>query len=423
MGQDSLRAAHIDNRRGGRRIRHSVALTLSLLLAIGGNLYLTAPPAAVAAPSCTVNPMGASTPIGSDNGYTFFTSGDAVLGNTEMEGTLAVGGTAKFGDSSANTNLQYPIFQGGVGGNANYGIPKIDGDWNRVLLNRYAPGTQAKVVQLKADGLTATPGLAKFVQTDSPSGYTFRKDYGSSGTTFWPSSGTNNSAQFASFVQPWKGTTDVSADGVTEAIKSFKTSGSFTSYFPQDNGTSILAGVTDWKTPTVTTNGETIVNLDLSGPNRLNLSDFTGAIKFGFPSGITYSPCAPLVVKITCVNANPIPAGADGPVLTVVIRNTAITEGEHRNVAYVSPAGDDVVEQNVLEVPGRDTDTTTTGTDNDAQAVYAVAGVQDPEPGTGGGGSGGGLAFTGADLWPIAGTGLGLLLLGLVLLIVRRREA
>lgn len=125
----------------------------------------------------------------------------------------------------------------------------------------------------------------------------------------------------------------------------------------------------------------------------------------------------------TCVNANPIPAGADGPVLTVVIRNTAITEGEHRNVAYVSPAGDDVVEQNVLEVPGRDTDTTTTGTDNDAQAVYAVAGVQDPEPGTGGGGSGGGLAFTGADLWPIAGTGLGLLLLGLVLLIVRRREA
>lgn len=135
-----------------------MALTLSLLLAIGGNLYLTAPPAAVAAPSCTVNPMGASTPIGSDNGYTFFTSGDAVLGNTEMEGTLAVGGTAKFGDSSANTNLQYPIFQGGVGGNANYGIPKIDGDWNRVLLNRYAPGTQAKVVQLKEDGLTATPG-------------------------------------------------------------------------------------------------------------------------------------------------------------------------------------------------------------------------------------------------------------------------
>lgn len=302
MRQDSLRPARTDGLRRGRRIRHSVALTLSLLLAIGGNLYLTAPSAAVAAPSCTLNPMGASTPIGSDSGYTFFTSGDAVLGNTEMEGTLAVGGTAKFGDSSANTNLQYPIFQGGVGGNASYGIPKIDGEWSRVLLNRYAPGTQPKVVQVKADGLTATPGLAKFVQIDSPTGYAFRKDFGSSGTTFWPPNGDNNSAQFASLVQPWKGTTDTSADGVAQAAMSFKTVGSFTHYFPADRGASILAGVTDWKTPTVTTNGETIVNLDLSGPNRLSLSAFNGANKFGFPSGITYSPCAPLVVKISATD-------------------------------------------------------------------------------------------------------------------------
>jgi len=298
MGRESLRTAHSAKTRWGWRMRRPAALTVSLLLAIGGNLYLAAPPA-VAAPRCALNPMGAATPLGADSGFTLFTTGDAIMANSELEGSLAVGGTASFGATGGDGADRYVIFHSNAG-NKNYGLPETDGGSTRVLLNKYAPGNVNKIVQVKADGLVSgPPGLVKLVNIDSPSGYTFRKDFGSSGTTFWPATGNNQSPQLASFVQPWKGSTDTSADGVAAAKASFQTKGSFGSYFPTDQGQSILAGVTDWKVPTVTGSDDMAVTLDLSGPNRLALADFGSAQKFHFQDGITYSPCAPLVIKVS----------------------------------------------------------------------------------------------------------------------------
>ncbi|WP_091028593.1 right-handed parallel beta-helix repeat-containing protein [Microbacterium oxydans] len=140
---------------------------------------------------------------------------------------------------------------------------------------------------------------------------------------------------------------------------------------------------------------------------------------------------------LTATAAEELPAGADGPVLSVVVRIVSVPAGTEtmRNVAYVAPAGitdldgdgfDDVVfeQLNPLEVPTIDTDTEASATDNDAQGVWAVRAGSDPSGGGGGGGSGGGtgggLAFTGADAAPGLAAGVLLLLAGLTLAMRRR---
>ena len=80
------------------------------------------------------NPMGAATPVGSENGYTIFVTEDAIFANSELEGSMAVGGKATFGGPSA-PSPQYPIYHNTGAGNSDYGLPTIDGENNRVLLH------------------------------------------------------------------------------------------------------------------------------------------------------------------------------------------------------------------------------------------------------------------------------------------------
>lgn len=49
---------------------------------------------------------------------------------------MAVLGTAVFGDARGAARSQYPIFQT-VAGNALYDVPTIDGEPNRLLLQRF----------------------------------------------------------------------------------------------------------------------------------------------------------------------------------------------------------------------------------------------------------------------------------------------
>ena len=139
--------------RGG--MRRLLAAAATFALAGTGLILATTPAAAEPGPetraTCSpVNPMGAATPIGSDNGYTLFVRENAILANSELEGTLAVGGTATFGDSRGFQGGQYPIMHGGVGGNADYDVPTIGGEPNRVLLQEFAAVN--KIVQVKATG-------------------------------------------------------------------------------------------------------------------------------------------------------------------------------------------------------------------------------------------------------------------------------
>lgn len=106
----------------------------------------------------------------------------------------------------------------------------------------------------------------------------------------------------------------------------------------------------------------------------------------------------------TATATTALPAGSDGPLLTVTVRLVAPPPGEStmRDVAYVALApdtdldGDGVVDVlteqlSPLVVPTIQSDTEATPTDNDAQGAWAAVGDAPPEPSVpGGDGSGGG---------------------------------
>ena len=74
----------------------------------------------------------------------------------------------------------------------------------------------------------------------------------------------------------------------------------------------------------------------------------------------------------TCVADAGLPAGTDGPVITVTATIDHAFVGTLHNVAYVSPSAQETTETNPLVVPSTDTNTDTTPTDNDAQAPLEV---------------------------------------------------
>lgn len=254
-------------------------------------LAATAPAADVTAPAADVcvgvDPMGAATPTGSSDGYTLFVSGDAVLANSELEGTLAVGGTARFGDPRGNGNLQYPVFHGGVGGNADYSVPTVEGEPNRVLIQRFA--SSDKIVQVQSRGATGrNVAGAKIADPSVPDGYTFGPQFGGPGTTYFPEGGGNQSPQIESAVQPW--TTRAAAQ------QSWGLTGDVLSHFPVDAGAEAIAAFTGWKPVSAPTGEDQVVALDPTGPSTLPLSAFAGIGKFGL-SG--YSAASFLVISVS----------------------------------------------------------------------------------------------------------------------------
>ncbi len=221
----------------------------------------------VAVGSCLgANPMGAATPAGSESGYTPFVTGDAVLANSEMEGTLAVGGTTTFGDPRGNQNLQYPIQHGGIGGNADHAVPTIDGAPNRALIQRFA--SYGKAVQVKDNGATGDNAKAgaKIADQSTPDNYTFGQMFGGSGTTYFPVDGGNMSPQIDSAVQTW---TDLEAAKASWGIKK----GAVLDYFPEDAGSSLLESVAWAQLAAPTASDQTLV-LNGKQPSKLPLSAF-----------------------------------------------------------------------------------------------------------------------------------------------------
>ena len=253
--------------RGG--VRRSFA-ALAALAMVGIGAVAAAAPAPSETPaqaaSCgSTNPMGGATPIGSENGYSVFVRENALLANSELEGALAVGGTAKFGDSRGQGGNQYPIVHQ-IAGNADYEVPTIANEPNRLLIQEFDPAG-GKVVQVKGQGGSGTNAEAgaKIGDQSTPAGYTFGKGFGSSGTTFFPADGGNQSPQIESEVQPW---TDLPA-----AQKSWGIQGNVLSQFPVDSGTQLLNDPsTVWEPLQAPSDQNNPYNL--TGPTRVELKDF-----------------------------------------------------------------------------------------------------------------------------------------------------
>ncbi len=233
------------------------------------------------------NPMGGATPNGSADGYTIFVTEDAVLANSELEGSLAVGGKATFGAPSGHGGGQYPIVHS-IAGNANYSVPTIEGDHNRLLIQEFVPYGD-KVVQVKSQGATGTNAQAgaKIGDQTLPEGYTFRQAFGL-GTTFYPMGGTNQSPQIESQVQPW---TDLAA-----AQESWGITGDVLSHFPEDAGSEILETFNAWEPVDAPAGNDQPVVLTGNGPSKLPLSAFAGIQKFKLQN---YSENSFLVIKVS----------------------------------------------------------------------------------------------------------------------------
>ncbi|MGR4009096.1 collagen-binding domain-containing protein [Leucobacter sp. 1207-22] len=262
-----------------RRRRGILAGITALALTGAGMLGITAPAAAdptIAAPNATAceptNPMGGATPIGSTAGYTVFVRSSAILANSELEGTLAVGGKATFGDPRGEQGAMYPILHGGAGGSADYDVPTIDGEPNRVLIGEFA--SVGKVVQVKTQGASGTNATAgvKIENHQAPAGYTFGPAFGHSGTTFFPSAGGNQSPQIDSQSQQW--------NDLATAQQSWGMNGTVLSHFPTDTGAEQISGFTDWIPVAPPAGNDQPVTLQPGGPSKLTLADFDGVQKF-----------------------------------------------------------------------------------------------------------------------------------------------
>lgn len=140
--------------RTGRRVGAAAVVSASLIVSA-----LVAPPLepAHAAYPDMFNPFAIA------GGYTVYAREDAVLGNDETEGAIAVGGTAtKPGDG------QYTLVHV-VAGTADYTLPTVDGDPTRLLVGAFDPGSGG-ITAITSAG-TSDPSLLgdlKMVERDGP---------------------------------------------------------------------------------------------------------------------------------------------------------------------------------------------------------------------------------------------------------------
>ncbi|SNT12091.1 LPXTG-motif cell wall anchor domain-containing protein/choice-of-anchor A domain-containing protein [Micrococcales bacterium KH10] len=284
--QKRLTSSH---RKGGARRFLAIAAALAVsLTGLVATPATTATAASSSSTGCGVNPMAAATPNGSENGYTVFARENAVFANSETEGTIAVGGTATFGDPRGNQSQQYPIMHGGVGGNADYSVPTIDGQPNRVLIQKFKSNN--KVVQVKAQGAVGSDAEAgaKIADQTTPADYTFGQMFGGSGTTFFPADGNNMSPQIESFVQPWT--------NLADAQSSWGTNGDVLSYFPDDNGQTVLQSFSNWQPVEAPASNDQTITLSSDGPSKLPLSAFDGIDKYKLAN---YSETSFLVITVS----------------------------------------------------------------------------------------------------------------------------
>ena len=129
--------------------------TGGILVAAGLGAGLLAVPLSAAAAS-----PGSYNPFDVNNGFTVYVQGDAVLGNGEMEGSLAADGVI----SSTNQN-GYPVVHQAAG-LADYTVPAIDGDPVRILAGSYAGTGSFEVTNRNAaPGSPEASAAVKLVDT------------------------------------------------------------------------------------------------------------------------------------------------------------------------------------------------------------------------------------------------------------------
>jgi choice-of-anchor A domain-containing protein/LPXTG-motif cell wall-anchored protein len=148
------------------RTRSAVAAVLVGALALSGAVVLTPTQPAAAAYPDSFHPFSAS------GGFTVYAREDATLGNTETEGSIAVGGVATKPGAGQYTLVHV------VAGTGDYTLPVVDGDPTRLLVGSYDPASDG-ITAITSAG-TSDPSLRgdlKLVERDGPLRASARADW------------------------------------------------------------------------------------------------------------------------------------------------------------------------------------------------------------------------------------------------------
>ncbi|GAB6939286.1 DUF5979 domain-containing protein [Isoptericola variabilis] len=142
--------------------RRTTSGLLAAALALGGLVGLGAQTAT--APAASAAADGEVNPFSSSGGFTVYAQRDAIVGNQELEGSLAAGRNL-----TDTTVAQWAVIHVAAG-TADYTIPTVDGDPTRLLVGRFDPDESRNVGQVNITSRGATTpenvGTLKTVDRD-----------------------------------------------------------------------------------------------------------------------------------------------------------------------------------------------------------------------------------------------------------------
>ncbi|MCH4249441.1 MAG: hypothetical protein LKF88_00985 [Microbacteriaceae bacterium] len=241
------------------------------------------------------NPMAAAQPEGSESSFTIRTFEDTTLLNSELEGSLAVGGSL----TVQNGGNDYPLLQN-VAGNGDYTLPTINDTPVRALVQQLGSTTNANV-RAKTTADPATNGVAEIA--DSSDG---KFSAGLDGGTQFTLTG-NSTARLLSDASKYEGSSGTGSPSMQLGESSSTTT--VNSLFAEDTGTKLLAQSGVWKAPTLSDDQNVSIQLTAGGPNRLTLADLEtdGMVKYQNQFRVSgQSETTPLIIH---VDANDVQGG------------------------------------------------------------------------------------------------------------------
>ncbi|WP_165962729.1 collagen-binding domain-containing protein [Occultella glacieicola] len=286
-----------------RRAR-GVALATSMVLALGASFAVSAP-ADAAVPEEGFNPFTAA------GGYSIYARSDALLGNAETEGAIAVGGTLAVRSDGGGYGVLHV-----AAGTGDYILPVVDGEPNRLLIGGFAAEDNGRV-EVSGAG-SSEVGTVKLTPQpqDSPFGYEER-----GGWIRYRLAGAeaDQPPLIDARGQAWPGDAESAAAQLTTAEPTVATYVESQMSWTYDEAARCLADVTDPDTglanhvAVAEDTGDRVVLEPLAADrvNVVNYGDLVGAGVIQFSGGVTPGVTNPLIVRVDAGTTSVLAARAD----------------------------------------------------------------------------------------------------------------
>ncbi|WP_163541861.1 collagen-binding domain-containing protein [Occultella kanbiaonis] len=270
-----------------KRIFGAVGVALAAAIAVSG----TAAPAQ-AAVGDEFNPFDAA------GGYSIYAREDAVLGNAETEGAIAVGGTlAVRADGGGYAVLHVSA------GTGDYGLPTVDGEPTRLLIGGFATTDNGRV-EVTGAGSDQAGAVKLTPQVDSPFGFYERGGWIRYRLT--DAADADQPPLIDARGQAWPGDAEAAAAALTTEQPTIAGYVESEMTWTYDEAAQCLADVADPATGLANhvgiaeDVGDRVVLTELAEdrPNVVEYADIAGAGLIQFSGAVTPGPANPLIVHV-----------------------------------------------------------------------------------------------------------------------------